>query len=131
MTCKFCKAAEGSIGRTNKPVHINRDQLCGPCASLFDKLRYTPDKIAPAELSWFKKVVVYNKETGAYVPRRFQDEPQRESWRCAGCGQRIQRDQHYVNYCVFCAAAIRSNRRMPSSDKRKKRSDTGKPHRRG
>ena len=110
--CKFC-------GCTDK--HINRDTLCGPCATLLDKVKYQPDKV---NFDDFLRRCKLNYETGRFVPIA-QRKLFKAKWCCKRCGtlKEIDQDTNYKNYCVACADYIRNNRNMPPKATRKTRSD--------
>lgn len=135
MACKFCQIVEGGVGRTGRLAHINRDGLCGPCATLLDKVKYQPDKLSVVDKEWFDKQCLLNHQRGLFVPvaqRRVLKVTHRAAWRCKRCGSGHVTDQdfNYVNYCVRCADEIRRNRKMPAKTDRKQRRDKGCEHRR-
>lgn len=130
LRCKFCGVGDGFIGRTNKPVHINRDYLCGPCYTLLEKVKRQPEKIRPDEWLWFSTVCKENMQSGAFVPiaqRRELRNTVKIQWRCKKCGCTgvLDRDNNYTNYCVKCADEIRRGRDMHRNNtgRRKTRSD--------
>ena len=135
MSCKFCQRNEGDFGRTGtkKPVHINRDMLCGPCATLLDKVKYQPDKVDKQDTEWFERQCRYNFEHGYFVPvaqRKQLRATVKQKWSCKRCNttNEANRDVSYTNYCVSCADDIRRNRVMPNRQERKTRSDKGGTH---
>lgn len=128
MACKFCQSMNGSVGRTGKLVHINRDGLCGPCATLLDKVKYQPEKVSVDDKEWFDRKCLLNHKLGLFVPvaqRRVLRLTHPPKWHCKKCGTGHVTDQdfNYKNYCVSCADAIRRNRIMPPKTNRKRRSD--------
>lgn len=133
MACKFCQSVEGSVGRTSRLVHINRDGLCGPCATLLDKVKYQPDKVGVDDKEWFDKQCELNHKRGLFVPvaqRRVLKATQPLGWHCKDCGTQhiADRDFNYTNYCVACADKKRRGRDMPVYTNRKPRSDYGGNH---
>lgn len=128
--CKFCQIEEEAIGRTNKPVHINRDRLCGPCYTLLEKVKRQPNKVTLEEWTWFNNVCKLNIMTGAFVPvaqRRELRKTIEVPWRCKRCSDAhiLDRDNSYINYCVKCADEIRRGRDMHKNNtgRRNTRSD--------
>ena len=113
--CKFC-------GCTDK--HINRDNLCGPCATLLDKVKYQPDKLSTEQFDEFLRRCKLNHAHGRFVPVA-QRKLFKVKWHCKRCGslRKIDQDHNYINYCIACAEYIRTNREMPPRAVRKTRSD--------
>lgn len=134
MACKFCQSIEGSVGRSGKLVHINRDTLCGPCATLLDKVKYQPDKVNAEDKDFFDKQCLLNHQRGLFVPvaqRKVLRVAHPPKWHCKKCGTGcvIDQDFNYKNYCIKCADEIRHNRKMPPKAARKTRSDKRGNHR--
>lgn len=134
MACKFCLSVEGSVGRTGRLVHINRDGLCGPCATLLDKVKYQPERVSVDDMEWFDRQCLLNHKRGLFVPvaqRKVLRVTHPAPWHCKRCGTgRIgDQDFNYKNYCVKCADEIRHNRVMPPKSARKRRSDFDRHHR--
>ena len=115
MRCKFCTCTD---------KHINRDGLCGPCATLLNKVRLQPEKV---DMDAFLVHCKKNYMMGLFVPVA-QRHLFKAKWACKKCGtcKEIDQDPHYKNYCVACSDSIRHNREMPLKSKRKERSDKGK-----
>lgn len=133
MSCKFCQSVEGSVGRTGRLVHINRDGLCGPCATLLDKVKYQPERVSVDDMEWFDKQCLLNHKRGLFVPvaqRKILRVSHPPKWHCKRCHtpNEANRDFNYTNYCVMCADEIRRNRVMPAKAERKRRSDYGGTH---
>lgn len=132
--CKFCQMPEGAPGGRTGVIHINRDGLCGPCATLLDKVKYQPEKVDEATLSQFLANCEWNFKHGLFVPvsqRKALRDAQNKVWRCKSCG-RSEADgilvaNGYKNYCACCAEDIRCGRVMPLRSNRKTRSDKGRP----
>lgn len=113
------------MGPGGKVLHINRDNLCGPCATLLRKVLYEPAKLLPEDWDWFNKQCEHNKATGKFIPvaqRRSKE------WSCKKCGKTgiTNQDNYYIQHCIECADTIRHSRSMPDKSKRKERSDKGK-----
>lgn len=128
-TCKFCAIEEGSIGRSGKAVHINRDNLCGPCATLLDKVKYQPDTLTTETFDYFLRQCKMNQETGRFIPVA-QRKLFKVKWHCRKCGttREIDKDPSYSNHCITCAGIVRTEREMPPRSNRKTRSDKGGKH---
>lgn len=129
MSCKFCGILEGATGRSGKVTHINRDGLCGPCATLLNKLSYQPDKLSMDEWNWFNDRCEKNRKLGMFIPVAFRGST-KIAWSCRKCGKKNNQDFYYTNYCTECADEKRHNRCMPPKSKRKQRSDKGLSHNR-
>lgn len=132
MVCKFCQMPEGARGGRTGVIHINRDKLCGPCATLLDKIKYQPEKVDEETMEQFKANCEWNFKHGLFVPvaqRRELRAGYVAQWRCKTCNRteadNAIRDKSYVNYCVACAEDIRLSRCMPPRSMRKVRSDKG------
>ena len=128
--CKFCQLPEGAPGRSGKPVHINRDSLCGPCYTLLEKVKYQPDKIDAATMEQFVANCEWNFNHGLFVPLAQRKEwRSKQVWHCNKCGRQctadVRPDKTYKNYCECCAEDIRYNRNMPLNGTRKARKDKG------
>lgn len=119
--CKFCQMPEGAPsvgpGRRKGTIHINREGLCGPCATLLNKVKYQPEKVDKETMEQFVANCAWNLEHGYFVPvaqrRRLRAGL---PWTCKGCKRAedlsvgLTRDKHYTNYCVVCADEIRRER---------------------
>lgn len=130
-TCKFCQMPEGAPGGRTGVIHINRDGLCGPCATLLDKIKYQPDKVPPDEMEQFVANCEWNFGHGLFVPIEQRRALRANAvWKCKACGRRedknVKQDKSYINYCEACAEDIRKARELPISSTRKTRSDKGK-----
>lgn len=127
--CKFCGVAENELDRRGAAAHINRDNLCNACYQL---IRTIKEK-RPCSLDdrlWFDKMCKLNMSIGRFVPLEQRRQLKAAAmWQCKECGtfMILQRDEHYTNYCIKCATAIRQSREMPAG--RKRRSDRGSKHR--
>lgn len=110
-SCKFC---------TMSLVHINRDGLCAKCATLINKVKYTPDKVLPEERHWFDEQCKYNYKLGRFVPTpqrrvlKYGFDPVQDGWHCRCCGrpksETVQPANGWKNYCMQCAEDIRKGR---------------------
>lgn len=128
ITCKFCQTPEGAPGGRTGVIHINRDKLCGPCATLLDKIKYQPEKVDEETMEQFKANCEWNLKHGLFVPVVQRRELRAgQGWTCRCCGRpssaAVLPDKHYKNYCVVCAEDIRHNRNMPLKSMRKTRKD--------
>ena len=130
--CKFCGVAEGAQDRRGAVAHINRDGLCNSCYQLLRVIK----EGRPCSLDdrmWFEKMCELNMSLGRFVPaaQRRQLKAKRP-WQCRHCGsfKEFMKDEHYKNYCMPCAAAIRRERQLPTKAEKKTRSDKGGKHNR-
>lgn len=114
-TCKFCQMPEGAPGGRTGVLHINRDGLCGPCATLLDKVKYQPDKLDKETMEQFEANCRWNLAHGLFVPVAQRRSLRDTTWRCKACGRpegnEVVRANGYTNYCVVCAETIRSESR--------------------
>lgn len=128
--CKFCQTPEGAPGGRTGVIHINRDDLCGPCATLLDKIKYQPEKVDKKTMEQFVANCEWNLAHGLFVPivqRRQLRAKSSALWRCKTCGRPegdgVLVDKSYKNYCQACAEDIRIARIMPPRSARKVRKD--------
>lgn len=133
LKCKFCQTPEGAPGGRTGVIHINRDKLCGPCATLLDKVKYQPEKVDEETMEQFKANCERNFKHGLFVPvvqRRELRAGITKEWRCKTCGRSEAENaivaKGYTNYCTACADEIRIHRNMPPRSVRKTRSDKGR-----
>lgn len=128
--CKFCQMPDGAPGGRGGVLHINRDNLCGPCATLLDKVKYQPEKVDKRTMEQFVANCEWNFRHGLFVPvaqRRALRAARNTTWRCKACNrseaEHAIRAKGYTNYCTACADEIRIHRNMPPRGTRKTRSD--------
>lgn len=130
--CKFCRMQEGAPGGRDGKLHINRDNLCGPCATLLDKIKYQPEKVDAETREQFVANCEWNFKHDYFVPVAQRRELRaKQVWTCKRCGRQrqgelVKPDKSYKNYCEACAEDIRLCRNMPLKCNRKTRSDKGK-----